>query len=118
MSILLKGEPVRDGSALLFLIWYKFIAPYTGCALQIMNSSGSSCRLYFPLQRYCGKGTPSTAMLNSFANGLVDLTTTFRNFHQVLIGYFINPSAIYLSYPSVSTVSWLHVKFRSRQESR
>ena len=83
-----------------------------------MNSSGSSCRLYFPLQRYCGKGTPSTAMLNSFANGLVDLTTTFRNFHQVLIGYFINPSAIYLSYPSVSTVSWLHVKFRSRQESR
>ena len=50
-------------------------------------------------------------MLNSFANGLVDLTTTFRNFHQVLIGYFINPSAIYLSYPSVSTVSWLHVKF-------
>ncbi|EJW99179.1 hypothetical protein EVA_12713 [gut metagenome] len=27
-----------------------------------MNSSGSSCRLYFPLQRYCGEGTPSTAM--------------------------------------------------------
>ena len=29
---------------------------------RIMNFSGSSCRLYFPLQRYCGEGTPSTAM--------------------------------------------------------
>jgi len=29
---------------------------------RIMNFSGSSCRLYFPLQRYCGEGMPSTAM--------------------------------------------------------
>lgn len=49
---------------------------------------------------------------------LVDLTTTFRNFRQAEIGYFINSSAIYLSYPSVSSVFELHVKFRSRQESR
>ena len=63
MSILLKGEPVRDGSALLFLILYKFIDPYTKAVLyQVMNSSGSSCRLYFPLQRYCGEGMPSTSM--------------------------------------------------------
>jgi hypothetical protein len=31
----------------------------------------------------------------------VDLTTTFHNFRQAEIGYFINSSGIYLSYPSV-----------------
>lgn len=72
----------------------------------------------FSFAKVLRRGNAKYRYAGRSANGLVDLTTTFRNFHQVLIGYFINSSAIYLSYPSVSTVSWLHVKFRSRQESR
>lgn len=73
-----------------------------------------TCRFYFPLQSYSGERTSSTVPLIGF----VELTTTFHNFRQVEIGYFINSSAIYLPYPSFPAVSSLHVKFRTRQESR
>ncbi len=73
-----------------------------------------TCRFYFPLQSYSGERTSSTVPLI----GLVELTTAFHNFRQAEIGYFINSSAIYLPYPSFPAVSSLHVKFRSRQESR
>lgn len=66
----------------------------------------------FSFAKVLRRGNARCRYAGLLANGLVDLTTTFRNFHHVLIGYFTNSSAIYLSYSSVSTVSWLHVKFR------
>mgnify|MGYP000857032773 CR=1 FL=1 len=80
-----------------FISSYTRFISFTSCCNHQLT-----CRLYFPLQRYCGEGTPSTAPPIGSANRLVDLTTTFHNFRPTEIGYFINSLAIYLSYPSDS----------------
>lgn len=70
-----------------------------------MNFSRLILSALFSFAKVLRRGNAKYRYACGLTNALVDLTTTFLNFWQAQIGYFINSSAIYLSYPSVSSVS-------------